>query len=109
MTTLDPLATSVDRALKAGWILVPQIKGNASDNALVLFGNPYTYLVTLPLVGDSTVACFHGGPPPGRPREPVHEPWRHRVPADVALTWVLSNPRDDRALREWMGRQGRRR
>lgn len=107
MNALDPLATSIERAFEAGWDLVPQIRADGSDNALVWFGAGFTYVVTIPLRGDATVVFFEGGPPRGHPRSPAREPWRHVVPVDVAMSWVLSGPEDDRALREWRARQGR--
>lgn len=109
MNALDPLARSIEQTLEAGWFLVPQIRGETSDNALVWFGEGFTYVVTIPLHGDSTIAFFQGGPPLGHPRRPAHEPWRYRVPVDRAMDWVLSGPEDDRALREWQGGQGRHR
>jgi hypothetical protein len=109
MNALDPLAPSIEEALEAGWFLVPQIRDETSDNALVWFGHGFTYVVTIPLHGAATVVFFEGGPPPGHPRRPAREPWRHRVPVDVALGWALSGPEDDRALREWRHSQGRHR
>lgn len=101
MNTTDPLAASVDRALKSKWMLVPQIIGEASENALVLFGKEFTYVVTIPVMGDSSVVCFQGGPPPGHPRRPAREAWRNRVPVETAVNWALSNSRDDRELRDY--------
>jgi hypothetical protein len=99
MTDNDPLAPGIELALQHGWILIPQI--GTGDNALMRFNRPWTDVVTIPLIGPSTVVRYLDGPPPGNPRTAAPERWRHQVPPPLALRWLLTNPENDHELRAW--------
>lgn len=102
---LDPLDQYVEQALGVGWVLVPQVGLGSCENALIRSDEGVTDLVTIPLLGHSTVVRLQGGPERGHPRSTGREWWRHHVPPEVALDWLLSDP-DDEALVRW--RDGRR-
>lgn len=102
----DPLAPSIEQALATGWRLIPQIGARGCVNALAWFGSGWTYLLTIPPQGRSTVVYLDGGPGRGQPRQPGREEWRHRVPIDLALQWVLDGPADDHELAAWQDEQG---
>lgn len=106
MTEPDPLAPSIEQALAAGWQLVPQIGARGCVNALAWFGDGWTYLATIPPHGRSTAVYLDGGPERGHPRQPGLEKWRHHVPIDVAINWILTGPADDHELAAWRNEQG---
>lgn len=95
---LDPLGPYVERALGAGWVLVPQVGLGVCENALLRPRAGVTDLVTIPVLGHSTAVRLEGGPEPGYPRRTGHEWWRHHVPPEVALEWLLTDPDDDQLL-----------
>jgi hypothetical protein len=95
---LDPLHLYVKQALSAGWVLVPQVGIGFCENALLRPNANVTDLVTIPVLGHSTAVRFEGGPEPGFPRQTGREWWRHHVPPEVALRWLLTDPDDDERL-----------
>ena len=97
-STWDPLSLNVERALQAGWNLIPQAGPGWCENALVRTHAEVSDLVALPVLGDSTVVRLGGGPRPGYPRESGRELWRHQVPPEVALDWLLAGPGDEASL-----------
>jgi hypothetical protein len=102
------LDEDIEKACEAGWSVVAQVGHGTCDNALIRSRNGITDLVTIPLIGYSTVVRLQGGPAPGRRRHTGHQWWRHLVPTGLAVEWVLTNPQDDRLLVEWdLDRAGR--
>lgn len=97
----DPLAAAVECALNVGWSLVLQVDYGVCENALIRTVEWFTDLVTLPPAGFSTVVRLQGGPARKQPRRTGHEWWRHHVPPEVALQWLLTNPDDDQLLIQW--------
>ncbi|HEV2779237.1 MAG TPA: hypothetical protein VGX25_07530 [Actinophytocola sp.] len=100
----DPFAPAIERLVAAGWRLVPQIGHGTCDNALLRTGRRFTDVVMIPILGDSTAVRLHGGPRPGQPRHTGQERWRHHIPLEVALEWILSDAVDDAWLARAHGR-----
>jgi hypothetical protein len=97
----DPLDQDIGWAHNAGWSTILQVGHGACDNALIRSDGWVTDIVTIPDIGYSTVVRLQGGPEPGHPRRTGHQRWRHQVPPEVAVAWVLTNPKDDYMLSEW--------
>jgi hypothetical protein len=91
----------IEQAVRAGWQVVPQILYRGTDNGLLRSVGSCADIVTIPLLGWSTVVRLAGGPAPGERRTTGTEVWRHVVPLQLALLWVLSNPADDADLSAW--------
>ncbi len=94
----DPLYVDIERAMQAGWQLIPQVGLGWCENALVRSDDGFSDLVTLPMLGHSTVVRLEGGPRRGFLREPGRELWRHQLPPELALDWLLTSPRDKARL-----------
>jgi hypothetical protein len=97
----DPLGQEIEQARSAGWSTIPQVGHGTCDNALIRFDRGFFDVVTIPAIGYSTVVRLQGGPAPGQPRMTGYQWWRHHVPVNIAITWVLTNPTDDDLLTEW--------
>uniref|UniRef100_UPI003F491FAB hypothetical protein n=1 Tax=Amycolatopsis sp. CA-151526 TaxID=3239921 RepID=UPI003F491FAB len=102
----DPLAHSIEEILRVGWKLTPQVAHGGTENAVWRIRNPYTDVVTLPEWGAAVVVRLIGGPQPRRRRLPGREIWRHLVPVEVAVAWILTDPDDDGQLAEFLEAQG---
>ncbi|MET8763079.1 hypothetical protein [Lentzea sp. NPDC004782] len=98
----DPCAPSVDYALNHGWSLVPSLGHGVYEGALTREVNGFTDFVTLPRLGHALVARFYGGPTRDEPRKPGTEWFRHYVPIEVALNWILVNADTDELLHDWI-------
>lgn len=98
--TADP-EVLIEHAIRAGWRVVPQLLYRDRVNALMRTVGPHTDLVTIPLEGWSTVIRLAGGPCRGDRRRSGTEIWRHRVPLQLALVWLNSDPADDAYLSRW--------
>jgi hypothetical protein len=85
----DPLDPLLQRAVALGWRLVPQVAHGGCDNALMLANGRETDIVTIPWLGDSTVVRLRGGPGPAQLRRTGTEKWRHYIPVEDALHWLL--------------------
>jgi hypothetical protein len=105
MTALDSgsedLDQAIERAVAAGWAIIPQVGHGTCDNALIHVDNGFVDIVTVPAIGYATVVRLRGGPEPGHPRHVGHQHWRHLVPTRIAVDWALTNPVDDNALVTW--------
>lgn len=102
----DPLAESIEEILRVGWELTPQVAHGGTENGVWRIRNPYTDVVTLPEWGAAVVVRLVGGPRPRRRRVPGREVWRHLVPVEVAVAWILTDPDDDAQLGEFLEAQG---
>ena len=98
---IDPLAPSVDYALNHGWSMIPHCECGVPENALIRRDGEFTDLVTLPEIGHALVVRLHGGPTRDQPRAPGIAWFRHRVPVELALRWILINPADNDLLLQW--------
>uniref|UniRef100_UPI003F49513A hypothetical protein n=1 Tax=Amycolatopsis sp. CA-290885 TaxID=3239925 RepID=UPI003F49513A len=94
------LSAMIELALRTGWRLQPQVHGGI-ENALVRYVDPYTDVVTLPVLGRSTIVRIIGGPQRENWQHVGSEVWRHVVPVELALLWVGSNKNDDIDLVDW--------
>jgi hypothetical protein len=97
----DPLDRYITQAQNNGWSMVPQVGHGTCDNALMRSAEGFTDLLTIPLIGYSTVVRLQGGPESGHPRRTGHQWWRHHVAPQIAVEWALSNPIDDHMLTAW--------
>lgn len=91
----DPLDLWISQAFAAGWSMVPQVTHGSCDNALLRVYRGITDVVTIPLLGYSTMVRLQGGPLPGQPRRTGVEQWRRHMPVDQAVAWLLNEPADD--------------
>lgn len=99
----DPLTPYVERLLDAGWFPIPQIGLGYIEPGLMRLTEDQIFVdvVVLSEFGDATIVRARASWSPATPRRHGEEIWRHRVPADVAAEWLLTDPRDDSALTEW--------
>jgi hypothetical protein len=101
----DPCSPSIDYALNHGWSMVPSFGFGTWENALIRNADGFTDFVTLPQLGHALVARLSGGPTRDQPRQPAAEWFKHYVPVEVALNWILVDPNTDELLQDWIRTQ----
>jgi hypothetical protein len=101
----DPCAPSIDYAMTHGWSMVPSFGLGVYENALIRSAGGFTDFVTLPRVGHALVARVLGGPTRDQPRQPGSEWFKHYVPLEIALNWILVDSRTDELLQAWIRTQ----